>query len=194
MAHRRYHRFTRENYQHDEEFEKLGGPLLGDITKDILYSGIRGGADFSFGPLSVSPYISFEVTQTESYTLARVITVVTDGIHYPQDTESFVDIDEDELLIDPSLGVTLGFSTETMQATLNTQWSPLLGSSLKGGFRQRGIRSVQLPGLQQGIRVYVGGKIDGEFSIHAGGCIFPANLTDCDALGGSITSRHPHPF
>ena len=33
-------------YQHDHEFEKLGGPLLGDITKDILYGGVRGITDF----------------------------------------------------------------------------------------------------------------------------------------------------
>lgn len=124
-------------HQHDEEFEKLGGPLLGDVTKDILYGRLSGSGNFSVAGFSVSPVLSIEVTQTDSDTIARVITEVDDGgASYPQDTESFVDIDETELIIDPSIGLDVAFSSDLIRITVNGSWSPLLGSSLSGGFFQ----------------------------------------------------------
>lgn len=124
-------------YQHDLEFDRYGGPLFGDVTKDILNGTLKAGGNFSLSVLEIDPFVSFNIKQTETDSLARIITEVDPGQDpYPQDTEAFVDIDEMEVLAVPGIGTDIGIRFGTFSLGINGSYSPSVSSKLEGGFLQ----------------------------------------------------------
>jgi hypothetical protein len=66
-------------YQHDIEFEKLGGPLRGDILKEVYNGSLKAGGDIRFASVRIQPYIALDASKTDSDSLARIIEVVETG-------------------------------------------------------------------------------------------------------------------
>jgi len=124
-------------FHHDLEFDKLGGPLLGDLYKDILSGEVLAGVKIRFSVIEVHPFLSFNLKRTKSDSLARIITVVEGSTDpYPQDTEAFVDINESELLSGFSGGTAVSLNPGALSLELRGTYSPLLVSQFEGGFFQ----------------------------------------------------------
>lgn len=123
-------------YQHDIEFEKLGGPLRGDILKDIYSGSITAGGDIRLSSIRIQPYISYDGGKTDSDSLARIIEKNTSGDPYPEDTFAFIQLAESEVILGPSAGVDVSYNKNNLSLEAGGSFSPFLSSRLSGGYFQ----------------------------------------------------------
>lgn len=122
-------------FQHDLSYEKLGGPLRGDVSKDLLFGSVYAGVRATAGPVSIAGRVALFAHRSTTASLARIITEVDgDRDPFPQDTEAFIDIDETETLLGPEVGVRIAVAG--LPISLGASYVPVLGARMNGGFFQ----------------------------------------------------------
>lgn len=119
-------------HQQDLEIEKLGANLLGEINKDIWSGVFQLGGVLHIGPIELIPYASYVASISQESTMARVIS----GSPYPQDTFSFVDIDEEIRRWGPLANLQASASFGNFSVGLGGSWSPIFQSSNQSDFLQ----------------------------------------------------------
>ncbi len=123
-----------KDFQEKLAFEKGGGPMRGNISRDYYRGGLEVRPEFQFGPVTVGPFAAIDIDSTKTYTIARIID--DSGAGYPEDTYAFADFDENETWWGPSLGLRLDLALGPLSASANAAYSPMARSTMDGAMFQ----------------------------------------------------------
>jgi hypothetical protein len=116
---------TNNIYQKDQRFNRFALQLQGDINKDIKQTYGLVAYELNLGKFSVGPFGRFDLIDTKSDTKARIL-----DDSFPDSLLWFTEMNESERLYGPAGGITLGYTTDTLSATVRGSYSPWVQSRL----------------------------------------------------------------
>jgi hypothetical protein len=123
-----------KDFQEKLDFEKGGGPMRGNISRDFYRGGLELRPELRLGPVSLTPFASMAAEYSTTYTIARIID--DSGAGYPEDTYAFADFDERELSWGPVGGLELGLAAGPFSASASASYGPASRSSMSGAMFQ----------------------------------------------------------
>lgn len=124
--------------QHDISFEKLGGPLRGEVYKNSYTGNIKAGAVLPLSFFIFNPFAALDAQRTESTAMVRIIEEVKEegDPQFPEDTFAFADIGETELLVSGYVGCSIELSGNPVKIELEGSYSPFIRAKLDGSYLQ----------------------------------------------------------
>jgi hypothetical protein len=119
-----------KDFQEKLDFERGGGPMRGNISRDFYRGGLDLRPEFKLGSIKLSPFAAVDLDSTKSYTIARIID--DSGAGYPENTFAYADYDDTEFSWGPKAGLELGFAAGAVSASATAAYGPVMQSALKG--------------------------------------------------------------
>ncbi|MDA3849969.1 MAG: hypothetical protein PF447_01725 [Spirochaetaceae bacterium] len=123
--------------QLDLSYEAFGGPLEGDLHREIWAGEISAGPMLSGRNWLLNLFLAYGINQENKSSRARIIEKAQVGDDpYPQDTFGFVDTQESEFPQEFLLGFRSSMELSTFKINIKAIYSPFLISTEEGGFFQ----------------------------------------------------------
>jgi len=119
-----------KDFQEKLDFERAGGPMRGNISRELYSGSVDLRPRVKFGPLALEPFVSLDLDSAKTYTISRIID--DSGAGYPENTYAFADFDETQVSWGPKGGVEIGFAGGFFSASASGAYGPSMQSSLKG--------------------------------------------------------------